>query len=76
MFEEADIDDPSEYRPIALLLVLGKIFEPIFFKRAQSYVDNFNIIRNTQFGFRSNRSNVDAILTLLEKFQHRYRTKN
>ena len=36
-------------------------------KRAQSYVDKLNIIRNTQFGFRSKRGTVDAILTLLEE---------
>ena len=67
IFKEGDIDDPSDYRPISLLPVLGKIFERIIFKRAQSYVDKFNIIRNTQFGFKSNRSTVDAILTLLEE---------
>ena len=67
IFKEGDIDDPSDYRPIWLLPVLGKIFERLFFKRAQSYVDKFNIIRNTQIGFRSNRSTVDAILTLLEE---------
>ena len=68
IFKEGDpIDDPSDYRPISLLPVLGKIFERIISKRAQSHVDKFNIIRNTQFGFRSNRSSVDAILTLLEE---------
>ena len=67
IFKEGEIDDPSDYRPISLLPVLGKIFERIIFKRAQSNVDKFNIIRNTQFGFRSNRSTVDAILTLLEE---------
>ena len=67
IFKEGDIDDPSEYRPFSLLTVLGKIFERIIFKRAQSYVDKFNIIRSTQFGLRSNRSTVDAILKLLEE---------
>ena len=67
IFKEGDNDDPSDYRPISLLPVLGRIFERIIFKRAQSYVDKFNIIRNTQFGFRSNRSTVDDILTLLEE---------
>ena len=77
IFKEGDIDDPSHFRPISLLPVLGKIFERIIFKRAQSYVDKFIIFRNTQFGFRSNRS---ALLTpslhCWKKFQHRYRTKN
>ena len=67
IFKEGDIDDPSDYRSISLLPVLGKIFQLIIFKRAQSYVDKFNIILNTQLGFRSNRSTVDAILTLLEE---------
>ena len=55
-------------------LKIGKIvpifkgpFKGLIFKRAQSYVDNFNIIRNTQLGFRSKRSTFDAILTLLEE---------
>ena len=76
IFKEGDIDDPSDYRPLSLLPVPGKIFERIIFKRAQSYVDNFNIIRNTQFGFRSNRSTVDAILTLLEEVSTSLSNKN
>ena len=76
IFKEGDINDPSDYRPISLLPVLGKIFERIIFKRAQSYVDKFNIIRNTQFA--SDR--IEALLTpslhCWKKFQHRYRTKN
>ena len=67
IFKEGDIDDPSDYRPIWLLPVLGKTCERIIFKRAQSYVDKFNIIRNTQFGFRLNKSAVDAILNLLKE---------
>ena len=67
IFKEGDIDDPSDYRLISFFPVLGKIFERIVFKRAQLYVDEFNIIRNTQFGFRSIRSTVDANLTLLEE---------
>ena len=67
IFKEGDIIDPSDYRPISLIPVLGKLFERIIFKRAQPYADKFNIIQNTQFGFRSNGSTVDAILKLLEE---------
>ena len=66
-FKERDINDPSDYRPISLLPVLGKMFKLLIFKRAQSYVDKLNVNQNTQFGFRSKRSTVDAILTLLEE---------
>ena len=52
IFKKGDIADPSDYRLISFFPVLGKIFERIVFKRAQLYVDKFNIIRNTQFGFR------------------------
>ena len=42
-------------------------FLSVLFLNEPNHVDKFNIIRNTQFGFRSNRSTVDAILTLLEE---------
>ena len=46
--------DPSNYRPISLLSVFGKLFEKLMFKRLYEYLDNLNIFYPLQFGFREN----------------------
>lgn len=54
----------GSYRPIALLPVLGKIFERIIVNRIQmSYKDN-KLENDRQFGFRAGRSTEDALVTL------------
>ena len=44
----------SNYRPISVLPSFSKIFEKIADNRLESYVKSKNIIKNNQYGFRSN----------------------
>jgi len=64
----------TSYRPISLLLTLGKLFEKLLLKRIAPIIKENNIIPNTQFGFRSYHStihqmhrNTDKISPLFEK---------
>uniref|UniRef100_A0A224X7Z3 Putative reverse transcriptase n=1 Tax=Panstrongylus lignarius TaxID=156445 RepID=A0A224X7Z3_9HEMI len=64
---------PSSYRPISLLPILGKIFERLLLPRLLETVETMKILPNHQFGFRSRHSTiqqahrvVDTIATSLE----------
>ena len=56
--------DPADYRPISLLSIISKIFERHLCYLLLPYVDP--LLSENQFGFRSQRSTVDA-LCLFEK---------
>ena len=62
-------DDPSNFRPISLLPFIGKVFERIIFDQIQNYLNVFEILSDSQFGFRHGKSTVDAIVTLIEEIR-------
>src|SRR5436190_11010318 len=56
----------TNYRPISLLPVIGKIIEKLYFNRLVSFLDQFKIISNNQFGFRKGKCTTDAMNKLIE----------
>lgn len=46
-------EKPESYRPISLLNTLSRIMEKLISKRLDHYVTEYNILPNTQFGFRN-----------------------
>ncbi|KAL4127024.1 hypothetical protein QTP88_011222 [Uroleucon formosanum] len=66
-------ENPSSYRPISLLPVLGKVLEKILLKRVTAIANEKKNLPNFQFGFRANHSTThqlhrvaDTISTALE----------
>lgn len=59
-------DDPSSFRPICLIDTFGKLLEGIICKRLQESVDMANGLSEYQFGFRKNKSTMDALKLLVE----------
>ncbi|CAG4975200.1 unnamed protein product [Colias eurytheme] len=57
-------NQPENYRPIALLNILGKVLEKIVNYRLTSYLDKYQLISDNQFGFRKNKSTEHAISLL------------
>ena len=53
--------DPTNYRPISLLSVLGKIFEKILTNRLTLHMDDHNLHHKHQYGFRRGRGTVSAL---------------
>ena len=68
-FKNGKKDDLSNFRPISLVPIVGKVFEPIIFDRNQNYLNVFEIPSDSQFGFRHGKSTVDAIATLIEEIR-------
>ena len=52
-----------------MLPIIGKVFERIIFDRIQNYLNVFEILSDSQFGFRHGKSTVDAIATLIEEIR-------
>ena len=54
----------NNYRPIATLHNLSKVFENIILNRILDFCDKFDLLPAQQFGFRKKHSTKDAILNL------------
>lgn len=58
---DRDWASPGSYRPISLLPTTGKVMERLIASRPNDYLNSNNILSEHQFGFRRNRSTIDAI---------------
>ena len=57
----------SNYRPIALLPSISKIFEYVLLEQITNYLLDNNMLPPQQYGFRSNHSTELAALNLVDK---------
>ena len=71
---EKDPTKLSNYRPVALLNVLMKLYEYIIKERLTKYLEKKNYLSSTQAAYRKRRSTVDNIFILQEVFYY-YRYK-
>lgn len=56
----------NEYRPIAILSYVSKVFERIINTQIREYLDNNSLLSNLQSGFRRNHSCVTALQKVSE----------
>lgn len=61
-----DLDDPNNFRPIALIPVLSRIYESILREQLYSYFESGGLFSTHQFGFREGKSTTQAVLKMLE----------
>ena len=67
LFKNGNINDFTNYIPISLLSQFSKILEKkIFHNRVMSFIEEKNILCESQYGFRKNMSMSLAILELVE----------
>ena len=62
--KKSNINDVENYRGITFLSTLGKLFTRIINNRLTFWSDTFNIIGDTQSGFRKSLSTVDNVFML------------
>ena len=53
--------DPSSYRPVSLLPALSKVLEVVVKEDLDHHLSSNNVLPNSQFGFRANRSTTTAL---------------
>ena len=57
----------SNYRPISLTSVVGKMLESIIAKRLRKHLDRHKLIRDSQHGFQTGKSCLTNLLTFYRK---------
>ena len=62
----SDSSQPSNYRPISLLPIAGKIFEALLNKCIVDFLEGQNLLSDAQFGFRHSRSTGDLLSYVTE----------
>ena len=67
VFKKGDPNCIENYRPISILSCFSKIFEKCVYARTIKYLDKYNILTKSQFGFRSKHSTTHALLDFIDK---------
>ena len=73
--ERKDPKDVRSYKSVSLINILCKIFERMTNKRLAWYLEKEKKIYDRVFGFRKQRSTIDAISKITIKILYRFRRK-
>ena len=69
--EIGDVLSINNYRSISILPAFSQEFEKIMFERICSFFDKKNLFYSKQIGFRSERSNIDALVEYIDQIRQR-----
>lgn len=67
VFKKGDSMVLSNYRPVALLPVLSKVFEEVALMQLVPFLESNNLLNSNQFGFRKGKGTSDAIIDLVSE---------
>ena len=77
LFKAGEKNKFNNYRPVSILPQFSKILEKLFEKRLCKFCDKYNLLVDSQYGFRAGRSTamaltelVDDVTTAIEKRMH------
>ena len=70
IYKGGNSEDVTNYRPISLLPIPGKILEKIIHAQFMTYLEHHKLINNLQHGFRQNHSTNGAINALVDDLLH------
>lgn len=76
IFKQGSHKDYSNYRPIAILSTINKIFEKIIVGQIGRFLETHNILTKFQFGFRPNRSTAEALAAFSDDINNALNNKN
>ena len=62
IYKNGDKSDCSNYRPISILSTIAKALEKTVYNQLISYLNENNILSNSQFGFRKQHSTTTSLL--------------
>ena len=68
IFKGGNKSDPSNYRPISILLTISKIFERHVNKRLMKYFTEYKLIHEHQSGFLKKHSCQTALVKLIDQW--------
>ncbi len=77
IFKKGDKTNPNNYIPISLLPVFSKVLEKAINNQITEKLNNYHIIDDNQYGFRTEHSTEDAVIKFVDyiekaKLSHKY----
>jgi len=69
IFKKGDKTNMTNYRPISLLPVLSKIVEKVLNRQITAKLDEYHLIDDNQYGFRSEHSTEDAVVKFVDHIE-------
>ena len=72
IFKEGNVSEPSNFRPISVLISLSKPLERLYYNRLFEFLVAENILTNAQHGFRPKRSTETALASFTEYILNGY----
>lgn len=67
IYKKGDKRQMNNYRPITLTSAISKLFEKVILKRLDNFLSKYDILTNTQHGFRKGFSTISAVTTLIHE---------
>ena len=61
-------DEMTNYRPISIISTVASIFEKLIYNQIYEYLNNHDLLTNSQHGFRPFQSTVTALLDITNKW--------
>ena len=68
IFKKGSKIEPSNYRPVSLTSIVCKTLEKIVRKAVIDHLNGHNLLSDSQYGFRNNRSCALQLLNVMEKW--------
>ena len=65
--KSGDIEEPTNFRPINLLPILSKILEKVISTQLREYLENNNLLNESQYAYRKNSSTEQALVNVTEQ---------
>jgi hypothetical protein len=69
IFKKGDKHNLNNYRPISLLPVLSKLVEKVINKQITKKLNDYHIIDDNQYGFRTEHSTEDAVVKFVDHIE-------
>lgn len=66
LFKKGVNSDISNYRPVSIIPVIGKVFEILLNNRIVGYLEKNHCYSDDQYGFRSKRSTSSAVINFMK----------
>lgn len=67
LFKTGNKHEFTNYRPVSLLSQFSKVLEKLYVQRLDSFIEKNNLLSESQYGFRSNRSTALALMKITEE---------
>ena len=65
--KSGNIEEPTNFRPINLLPILSKILKKVISTQLMEYLENNNLLNESQYAYRNNSSTEQALVNVTEQ---------